>query len=308
MLSRSIWTDVEMWKHIPGNTVWWHLATNWYTTRECHSRLPWELDQLFHHNLIWKLCMLKTMPEAHPHEDLEDSKDTAEAGQSSQPDMPPSSGDVAASSIDDALGPDAHGQKRQEEDAGQEASPKRAKFADSAFSLLESTFLLDDTETQHVPKTPKLSDDSSKKQVSQVTSTDLSLYEHEDNPVAFSFQQDDLDELEKYDMNFDDEDYYAGVEADDDASLQELTFPFSAHEPCLSETELLRLDTIADALEFETPEQDGGVNRCQFHADRCKSSFNEVCAYMAREIGQRQQAHLAEEITFCCKRVCMDGK
>ena len=164
--------------------------------------------------------------------------------------MPPSSGDVAASSIDDALGPDAHGQKRQEEDAGQEASPKRAKFADSAFSLLESTFLLDDTETQHVPKTPKLSDDSSKKQVSQVTSTDLSLYEHEDNPVAFSFQQDDLDELEKYDMNFD-EDYYAGVEADDDASLQELTFPFSAHEPCLSETELLRLDTIADALELK---------------------------------------------------------
>ena len=188
---------------------------------------------------------------AHPHEDLEDPKDAAEAGQPSQPDMPPSSGGVAASSMDDALGPDAHGQKRQEEDAEQEASPKRAKFADSAFSLLESTFLLDDTEAQHVPKTPKLSDDSSKKQVSQVTSTDLSLYEHEDNPVAFSFQQDDLDELEKYDMNFDDEDYYAGVEADDDAALQELTFPFSAHEPCLSETELLRLDTIADALELK---------------------------------------------------------
>ena len=102
-----------------------------------------------------------------------------------------------------------------------------------------------------MPKTPKLSEDSSKKQVNQVTSTDLSLYEHEDNPVTFSFQQDDLDELEKYDMNFDDDEYYADVEEDDDAALQKLTFPFSAHEPCLTETELLRLDTIADALELK---------------------------------------------------------
>ena len=188
---------------------------------------------------------------AHPNEDLEGSQDAAEAGQPSQPAVPLSSDDVAASSMDDTLGHDAHGQKRQEDDVEREASPKRAKFADSGFSLIESTFLVDDTETQHVPKTPKLSDDSSKRQMNQVTSTDLSLYEHEDNPVAFSFQQDDLDELEKYDMNFDDEDYCADVEADDDAALQELTFPFSAHEPCLSETELLRLDTIADALELK---------------------------------------------------------
>jgi len=188
---------------------------------------------------------------AHPHEDLEDLKDTAEAGQPSQPAMPLSSGDVAASSMDDALSHDAHGQKRQEDDAELETSPKRAKFADSGLSLLESTFLVDDTETQHVPKTPKLSEDAPKRQMNQVTSTDLSLYEHEDNPVAFSFQQDELDELEKFDMNFDDEDYFADMESDDDVALQELAFPFSVHEPCLTEAELLRLDTIADALELK---------------------------------------------------------
>ena len=85
----------------------------------------------------------------------------------------------------------------------------------------------------------------------QVTSTDLSLYEHEDNPVSFIFQQDELDELETYDMNFNDEEHYDDVEIGGDVALQELTFPFSVHEPCLTEDELLRLDTIADALELK---------------------------------------------------------
>ena len=52
-----------------------------------------------------------------------------------------------------------------------------------------------------MPKTPKLSEEASKKQMNQVTSTGLSLY-------AFSFQQDELDELESYDMNFDGDNYY----------------------------------------------------------------------------------------------------
>ena len=87
--------------------------------------------------------------------------------------------------------------------------------------------------------------------MNQVTSTDLSLYEHEDNPVSFTFQQDELDELETYDMNFNDEEHYDDVEIGGDVALQELTFPFSVHEPCLTEDELLRLDTIADALELK---------------------------------------------------------
>ena len=50
-----------------------------------------------------------------------------------------------------------------------------------------------------MPKTPNLSEEALKKQMNQVTSTDLSLY--------VSFQQDELDELESYDMNFDGDDF-----------------------------------------------------------------------------------------------------
>ena len=66
-----------------------------------------------------------------------------------------------------------------------------------------------------------------------------------------SREEKKLDELETYDMNFDDEEYFDDVETGDDAALQELTFPFSVHEPCLTEDEFLRLGTIADALELK---------------------------------------------------------
>ena len=102
---------------------------------------------------------------AHPNEDLEESKDAAEAGLPSQPDQPLSSGDVAADDAISSLGQDAHGQKREEADAEPAASPKRAKFADAGFSLMESTFLVDDSETKQVPKTPKLSEDAAKRQM-----------------------------------------------------------------------------------------------------------------------------------------------
>ena len=75
--------------------------------------------------------------------------------------------------------------------------------------MLEEAFLLDDTAVgEQAPKTPKLSDDDEKKRLQQVTSTDLSLYEHEDQPVKFSFHADELDELEEYDWNFHHDDFY----------------------------------------------------------------------------------------------------
>ena len=62
-----------------------------------------------------------------------------------------------------ALVQDAHGQEREEDDAEPAAAPKRANFADVGFSMLEPTFLVDDSETKHVRKTPKLSEDASKR-------------------------------------------------------------------------------------------------------------------------------------------------
>ena len=62
--------------------------------------------------------------------------------------------------------------------------------------MLESRFLVDDSETIQAPKTPNLSEEVAKRQMNQVTSTDVSLYKHEDSPVSYSFQQDELDALE----------------------------------------------------------------------------------------------------------------
>jgi hypothetical protein len=122
--------------------------------------------------------------------------------------------------------------------------------------LLASTFLVDDfTSGEHAPKTPKLSDEAKEKRLNQlastVTSTDLPLYEHEDEPVSFSFQNDELDTLEEYELGFNDSEYYDDQELTDEAVLQQLTFPFSKYEPNLDEQELMRLDALADALEIK---------------------------------------------------------
>ena len=58
------------------------------------------------------------------------------------------------------------------------------------FTAMESTFLVDDSAAgEHVPKIPKVDDETQQKRLSQVTSTDLSLYEHEDDPVGFAFNK-----------------------------------------------------------------------------------------------------------------------
>ena len=118
----------------------------------------------------------------HPDEDVEHE---IEAGQSATEPIDEAAPttpmlDVSGTSVE-------HGQKRTEEDPSTE-SPKRARFADAGFKVLEEAFLLDDTAVgEQAPKTPKLSDDDEKKRLQQVTSTDLSLYEHEDQPVKFFF-------------------------------------------------------------------------------------------------------------------------
>ena len=59
--------------------------------------------------------------------------------------------------------PAAHGQKRSDETEHGD-SPKHVKFADASFSLLENTFLVDDSATgESVQKTPKLDEDAKQK-------------------------------------------------------------------------------------------------------------------------------------------------
>eukprot|EP00435_Cladocopium_sp_Y103_P071650 s25_g38.t1 len=72
-----------------------------------------------------------------------------------------------------------------------------------------------------------------KKQLNQVTSTDFSLYEHEDQPVKVSLHPDELDELEEYDLNFDRDDFYDGDTVSDD-ELQSSPYSHTASMSLLS--------------------------------------------------------------------------
>eukprot|EP00435_Cladocopium_sp_Y103_P028353 s3208_g7.t1 len=90
--------------------------------------------------------------------------------------------------------------------------------------------MLDDTEYgEHAPKTPKLAEDELKRNIAAVTSTDLDLYEHEDEDLKVCFGEDELDSLEPYDMEFEQERLDVG-ELDDDEVTEQLTFPYDKHE------------------------------------------------------------------------------
>ena len=96
--------------------------------------------------------------------------------------------------------PAAHGQKRPDE-VEQDETQKRVKFADAAFSSVERTFLLDETAIgESAPKTPKVGWWCTEENAESVTRIDLSLYEHEDG-VRFAFNNDELGELEEYELN-----------------------------------------------------------------------------------------------------------
>ena len=184
----------------------------------------------------------------HPDEDVEVS---AEAGEIMKPlPEPPESAELPSSTLSSDQ-PAAHGQKRSDETEHGDA-PKRVKFADAGFSALERTFLLDDSATgESAPKTPKLDEDTKQKSLNQVTSTDLSLYEHEDDPVSFAFNNDELDELEEYELNFSNDELYDSQELNNDELTKQLMFPFSKREPNLTPEELQRLDAIADMMEVK---------------------------------------------------------
>ena len=110
---------------------------------------------------------------------------------------------------------------------------------------------------ERAPKTPRLTDSPKQQRMNQVTSTDLDLYEHEDSAVQFQFDNDDLDRLEQYEMEFYDDEFLVSDDsgANDDCEmariLQELTFPYSSKEPDVTAAELTRLDALADQLELK---------------------------------------------------------
>lgn len=59
-----------------------------------------------------------------------------------------------------------------------------------------------DPSGERAPKTPRLENSPDQQRMLQVASAYLSLYEHEDSPVKFDFNSDDVDYMDKYDMEF----------------------------------------------------------------------------------------------------------
>ena len=49
---------------------------------------------------------------------------------------------------------------------------------------------------ERAPKTPRLDEKAEKQRLSQVTNTDLSLNEHEDQPVNVTLENEDIECLE----------------------------------------------------------------------------------------------------------------
>ena len=184
--------------------------------------------------------------QAHPNEDVDDvgkaglADDVANAVH--VPHTPPRSSSPSP----------VHGQKRL--DAADVASSSAKKARVDAEAAVED-ILLDDSEIgASAPKTPRLGMLSAQL-VNQVTSTDLELYEHEDEKVSFTFDDQDLERLEEYELSFDDDwqDDNLGdpVNLDEKQIIEQLTFPYTKHEPDVSPDELIRLDALADSMEVK---------------------------------------------------------
>ena len=107
--------------------------------------------------------------------------------------------DVAATApTNEPMNVVADSHKRGEADSPiQPGSPKKQRVGDD-----QPTTPRDDPSGERAPKTARLEESPNQQRMLQVTSTDLSLYEHEDSPVKFDFSHDDVDEMERYDMEF----------------------------------------------------------------------------------------------------------
>ena len=133
----------------------------------------------------------------NPHEDAEE---TAEAGQAVS--APAEANDPGSSPAVPADDSSTHGHKRAEDPVSPSDHAKKLRTGDSAPTTPADDTMLDDSVIgQQAPKTPKL-EETFKKNVNAVTSTDFELYEHEDEQIQPCFANSELDELEEYDMNF----------------------------------------------------------------------------------------------------------
>ena len=124
--------------------------------------------------------------EEHPLEDLE-HQPIAQAGQAEGSFEPKVIEVEPTAPAVDSLG----GHKRSDEDLVDEEISKRQKIGEEQ-PVTPDDSILDAGE--RAPKTPQFEDFPKRQMMNQVTSADLSLYEHEDDTICLHFdEEDDVD-------------------------------------------------------------------------------------------------------------------
>ena len=195
--------------------------------------------------------------QANPDEDLEDPSKAGIPAEIANavhvPHTPPRTDSPSLAADDFSPERPLHGQKRHD-DSG-EASSSGAKKLRVGGGSAQDDFVLDDSEVgASAPKTPKLGM-ISEQLINQVTRADFELYEHEDEQISFVFDDQDLERLEEYDLNFEDDwlddDSAFPASLDEKQIIEQLTFPYTKHEPDVSAEELVRLDALADSMEVK---------------------------------------------------------
>ena len=230
---------------------------------------PWEFGYAaLGHRMVYNKHLSPPMPVGMPSIDVEavQVKKYAQENPNEdlEPEPPAQAGQMHLAPIDPQSmmpeAPHAEGQKRLEpEDLEQQGDAKKLRIGEEQPVTPPDETM--DNAGERAPKTPRLTDSPKQQRMNQVTSTDLDLYEHEDSAVQFQFDNDDLDRLEQYEMEFYDDELLVSddSEANDDGEmariLQELTFPYSSKEPDVTAAELTRLDALADQLELKRLEK-----------------------------------------------------
>eukprot|EP00435_Cladocopium_sp_Y103_P035698 s4054_g9.t1 len=177
-----------------------------------------------------------------------DVEDEAQAGQAKE-----ASAEASASNVSPAVPidvDDAHGHKRPDDPVSPSDHPKKMRSGDAVPTTPDDVLLDDSDVGQHAPKTPRL-DETLQQNINAVTSTNLELYEHEDEQIKPCFAESELDGLEECDMNFYNDEWLDVDEINDDEAMKRLTFPFTKHEPDVSADQLVELDVLADSIEIK---------------------------------------------------------
>ena len=81
--------------------------------------------------------------------------------------------------------------------------------------------------------------------------------DHEDQPNLTQFLDEELDYMEDYDYNIEDEQMTENFEGNLESMLDKLSKPYSKEEPMMDAEELQELDALADLVEIARLQQQG---------------------------------------------------